>query len=267
MARASVQVASLHIYPIKSCRGIDLLSAEVHASGFSWDRTWMLVDPEGTFLSQRRVPRLATIEVVLGREALRISAPDLEDLEVPLEPVGEPSLTVAIWNDRVPAHAVGREADAWFQEALGVPCRLVRQPVTASRPVDPHFGAPDDVVSLADAYPILLTSTASLTDLNSRLKDPVPMNRFRPNIVVRGASPYAEDAWKTVTGPDLTLRLVKPCARCQIITKDQRTGLGSEEPLRTLRTYRQRDHKATFGQNAIPDAQGSIRVDEILTVA
>lgn len=265
MAPSTVHVVSLHVYPIKSCRGIDLLAAEVHPMGLAWDRRWMVVDSDGVFLSQRRVPRLATIDVVIGIDHLRISAPDLEDLEVPLEPSETETLTATIWNDRVSVHPVGRDADVWFGEALGVPCRLVRLPEAGSRSVDPKYGRSDDVVSLADAYPVLITSTASLADLNRRLKDPVPMNRFRPNIVVRGAAPYAEDRWTTLVGPDLTLRVVKPCARCEIVTKDQRTGVGSEEPLRTLATYRQKDHKTLFGQNAIPDAPGSIRVDETLT--
>lgn len=267
MASSTVHVASLHVYPIKSCRGIDLLAAEVHDMGFAWDRRWMLVDDEGVFLSQRRVPRLATIDVVIGIESLRISGPNIEDLEVPLEPSGEPSHPVTIWNDRVNVHHVSRDADRWFSEVLDVPCRLVRQPETGTRAVNPRYGAPGNVVSLADAYPVLVTSMTSLADLNRRLKDPVPMNRFRPNIVVRGASSYAEDTWKSLSGPDLSLRIVKPCDRCQIITKDQRTGVGSDEPLRTLSTYRQKDNKTLFGQNAIPDAPGSIRVDEVLTVS
>jgi hypothetical protein len=234
--------------------------------GFAWDRRWMLVDADGVFLSQRRVPRLATIDVVIGIDRLRISAPNMEDLEVPLEPTDGETVPAMIWKDPVNVHPVGRDADAWCSEVLRLPCRLVRQPETGTRAVDPRYGRPDDVVSLADAYPVLITSTASLADLNRRLTDPVPMNRFRPNIVVRGTSPYAEDRWTTLVGPDLTLRVVKPCARCEIVTKDQRTGVGGDEPLRTLATYRQKDHKTLFGQNAIPEAPGSIRVDETLTV-
>ncbi len=267
MARSTLQVASLHIYPIKSCRGIDLLSAEVHPTGFAWDRRWMLVDPAGTFLSQRTVPRMATIDVVVGIEALRVSAPGMEDLEVPLEPGSGELVPAMIWDDQILVHAVGRDADLWFTEVLGVPCRLVRQPERPGRTVDQRYGTVEDHVSLADAFPVLVTTVASLADLNRRMKDPVPMNRFRPNIVVRGSAPYAEDTWKTITGPDLTLRIVKPCARCQIVTKDQRTGLGSDEPLRTLSTYRQRDQKTLFGQNAIPQEPGSIRVDEALTAS
>lgn len=265
MAHSTVHVASLHVYPIKSCRGIDLLSAEVHAMGFAWDRRWMLVDADGVFLSQRRVPRMATVDVVIGIDSLRISAPNMEDLEVPLEPADGQMVPAVVWKDPVSVHPVGRDADAWFSEVLGLPCRLVRQPETGTRAVDPKYGGPDDVVSLADAFPVLITSMASLADLNRRLHDPVPMNRFRPNIVVRGATPYAEDRWTALVGPDITLRVVKPCARCPIVTKDQRTGVGGEEPLRTLATYRQKDHKTLFGQNAIPDAPGSIRVDEALT--
>lgn len=260
-------VTSLHIYPIKSCRGIDLLSAEVHDAGFAWDRRWMLVDAQGVFLTQRTVPRLATIDVVVGIDSLRIAAHDIEDLQVPLEPTGDPSVPVTIWNDRLTAHHVGKDADDWFTEALGTTCRLVRLPEGKARPVDQRYGGPDDSVSFADAYPVLVASASSLADLNIRLRDPVPMNRFRPNIVLRGAPAYAEDGWTTLTGPDLKLRLVKPCARCQIITKDQRTGVGGDEPLRTLATYRQKDHKTLFGMNAIPDGTGSIRVEEALTAS
>jgi hypothetical protein len=235
--------------------------------GFAWDRRWMLVDTAGTFLSQRRAPRMATIDVVIGMDALRISGPGMEDLEVPLEPSEGETIPVVVWDDRLNAFPVGRDADAWFSEVLRMPCRLVRQPEAHVRPVDPRDGTADDAVSLADGFPVLITSTSSLVELNSRLQDPVPMNRFRPNIVVRGATPYAEDTWRSIAGPDLTLRVAKPCARCQIVTKDQRTGVGGEEPLRTLATYRQKDHKTLFGQNAIPDGPGSIRVDEVLTVA
>lgn len=233
--------------------------------GFAWDRRWMLVDENGTFLSQRRVPRLATIDVAIGRDDLVISAHGMEDLSVPLEPASGDTIPVMVWKDQVPAMPVSKDADAWFSEVLRTPCRLVRQPEAPVRSVDPRYGDPGDHVSLADAYPILVTSASSLADLNRRLKDPVPMNRFRPNIVVRGSTAFAEDNWTTLTGPDITIRLVKPCARCVITTKDQRTGVGGDEPLRTLSTYRERDGKPFFGQNGIPVGVGSIRVGEELS--
>jgi len=261
----AVHVASLHIYPIKSCRGIDILSAEVRPMGFAWDRRWMIVDEGGTFLSQRRVPRLATIDVAVGLDNLVVTAHGMEDLSVPLEPATGDTIPVMVWRDQLPAMPVSSDADVWFSEVLRTPCRLVRQPEAPVRPVDARFGDPGDHVSLADAFPILVTSMSSLADLNRRLKDPVPMNRFRPNIVLRGGPAYGEDAWSTLTGPDITMRLVKRCSRCVVVTKDQRTGVGGEEPLRTLSQYREREGKVYFGQNAIPVGTGSIRVDETLT--
>ncbi|MEK6650152.1 MAG: MOSC N-terminal beta barrel domain-containing protein [Bacteroidota bacterium] len=266
MAPRTVHVVSLHIYPIKSCRGIDITSADVRPMGFAWDRRWMVVDEEGVFLSQRRFPRLATIDVALGRDNLQVSVPDMiEALSVPLDPPTGDTIPVMVWKDQVPAIPAGREADEWFSEALGKRCRLVRQPEAPVRSVDPRYGEPGDHVSLADAYPILVATLDSLVDLNRRMKDPVPMNRFRPNVVVRGAPPYAEDGWTTLTGTDITLRLVKVCSRCVVVTKDQHSGVGGEEPLRTLSTYRERDGKVFFGQNAIPVGTGSIRVEESLT--
>ncbi len=252
------EVTGLSIYPVKSCAGIRLERAEVTPSGFANDRQLMVVDPSGEFLSQRSEPRLALVRVSLpdGR-TLRMEAPRMDRLEVDLaEDAGRRE--VVVWGDRVVAASVGAGADRWVSDLLDRPCALVRMPADSVRPVDPDEAGPGYRVGFADGYPFLLLSEASLDDLNRRLETPLPMDRFRPNLVVDGCPPHAEDGWRRVRIGDVVLRVVKPCARCAVTTVDQATGERGREPLATLATYRLAGGKVMFGQNLVPETVGVI---------
>jgi uncharacterized protein YcbX len=188
---------------------------------------------------------------------LVLSAPDCPAIEVGNQ--GAQSIEVVVWRDSLVAQCVDPAADAWLSEFLGRPCRLVKFPANGVRAVDPAYASPGDEVGFADGYPFLLISQASLDDLNSRLDAPVPMQRFRPNIVIDGAEPYAEDGWQRLRIGQLTLRVAKPCSRCIIPTIDPGTAVRGPEPLRTLLTYRKRENQVYFGQNLVPEGTGRLR--------
>jgi uncharacterized protein YcbX len=255
-------LSGLHVYPIKSCGGIAIQEWEIDERGLRHDRRWMLVDETANFMSQRRFPRMALIGVRLERDSLIVAAPSMPSLEVPLQPPTGRLILARVWDDLVEASPVSDDADRWFEEFLGVRCRLVYLPDRSLRPVDPAYGQPGDQVGLADSFPFLLISEASLIDLNARLEQPVPMNRFRPNLVVGGCEPFAEDGWKLVRIGQIAFRVVKPCSRCTITTVDQRTATKSKEPLRTLSRFRRAGTKVLFGQNLIHDETGTLRTGD-----
>ncbi|MEK6238905.1 MAG: MOSC domain-containing protein [Planctomycetales bacterium] len=257
-----IQVSELHAYPIKSARGISLPEAVLDERGLQGDRRLMLVDDDGVFLSQRTRPEMARIIIAREGQAWRITAPGRQPLHVPLRPVSTERTTVQVWGDRCRAATVGGDCDAWFREFLGVNCRLVYQPDEAERPVDTRYAAPGTQVSFSDGFPLLLISQASLDDLNSRLETPVPMNRFRPNLVVSGCDAFAEDAWRTLRVGDAMFQIVKPCARCRIIGIDQDSGVFSKEPMRVLAGYRNQEHGVMFGQNLTHSGTGVLRVGD-----
>jgi uncharacterized protein YcbX len=259
-------LSGLHVYPIKSCGGITIEEWEVDERGLRHDRRWMLVDEAGRFMSQRRFRRMALIGVRIEHDGLIVDAPDMPSLEVPLRPTARRLMLARVWGDLVEASPVGDDADRWFEEFLGVRCRLVYLPDRSLRPVDPAYGRPGDQVGLADGFPFLLISEASLADLNARLEQPVPMNRFRPNLIVSGCEPFAEDDWKRVRIGQITFRVVKPCSRCSITTVDQRTAAKSKEPLRTLAQFRRVGTKVHFGQNLIHEETGILRFNDPVKV-
>ncbi len=250
-------LSELYVYPIKSLGGVRLDSATVEARGLQHDRRWMLVDAHNQFLTQRKYARMALLKTEIGPEGLRITAPGLETLVVPYGAHTGEKLSVTVWDDTCPALAVGTEADRWFTEAIGFGCRLVYMPPESIRPVDDRYALSGDAVSFADAYPFLVIGEASLADLNARLAEPVPMDRFRPNFVVRGAAPFAEDTWTHFRIGESYFYGVKPCARCVMTTIDQRTAQKGREPLYTLSTYRAANQKIYFGQNTLYANQGS----------
>jgi uncharacterized protein YcbX len=259
-------VQALIIYPIKSTRGWAVSSVEVEARGLKHDRRWMLVRPDGTALTQRELPHLARIAAAPTGEGLRVSAPGLPPLDVSTPGPHAPRLTVTLWKARVAGTPAGDEAHRWFSEYLGVEARLVHMSGQTVRPVDPRYAVGAAHVSFADGYPLLLTTMASLDDLNRRLDAALPMRRFRPNVVVAGAEPYAEDRWRTIRVGAVGFHVVKPCARCVVTTTDPETGARGKEPLRTLATYRRKNGKVYFGQNLIPGGRGTIRVGDAVTV-
>jgi uncharacterized protein YcbX len=256
-----ITVSNLIYYPIKACRGIEVDSSCVDRMGLELDRRLMVVTPEGEFLTQREYPRLAWVTPKLREGALELSAPNYESIQLGIQTLGTPSF-VNIWKSKG-VHAIdqGEEAANWFSDWLGTDVRLVHIADGYRRLVDESYAVnDDDHTGFADGYPILLTSQEGLDDLNSHLESPVPMNRFRPNIVVKGCEPFAEDTWNRIRIGNVELAVVKPCARCVVTTIDKETLEQSKEPLKTLGKYRKHALGAIFGQNVIPLNGGSIRL-------
>jgi uncharacterized protein YcbX len=249
-----ITLAALFIYPLKSCRGSEHPGVLLEEAGLAHDREWMFVTPGGRFLTQREEPRLARVDAVVQHGQLTLSADGAGQVCVPLGFAGSPG-EVTVWRDRVNAFDQGDEPAAWISALLGRDARLVRIDPAARRRCDPAWTADAKAHSrFSDGYPLLVVSRASLEDLNSRLPAPLPMDRFRPNLVLDGLPPYGEDEVHELTAPGIRLRVVKPCTRCSITTTDQSTGVVmGEEPLRTLKSYRWDAalHGVKFGQNTI----------------
>lgn len=267
-------VSSLHVYPVKGLKGIDLGEARATDRGLEHDRRWMIVDPQGEFFTQRSHPKLATIWTDLAAGALELSAPDAGAVTVPLQPPTAPPMRVRVWNSVVEAVPASREADEFLSEYLGEPCRLVFMPDTTRRSSNPAYTGDDErLVGFADGYAFLFVTEASLEDLNGRLgakgHPALPMNRFRPNIVVAGAAPYAEDGWRQVEVGEAVMRAAKPCGRCEVTTTDQATGeVRGPEPLATLSEYRNStEFGVMFGMNMVAERPGIIRVGDALRVS
>lgn len=264
-----MRVTGINIYPVKSTRAIALRESEVLARGLPWDRRWMLVDVEGRFITARQYPALAMVASAIAGHTLDISVAGRATLRIPLAQPTAASIAVTVWKDSCPAIPVDAAADAWFSDFLGISCRLVRMTDDLVRPVNPAYGQPADQVSFADGFPLLLISRASLDDLNRRLAAPVPMQRFRPNLVVDGERPYGEDSWRRLRVGEVEFEGVKNCSRCLFTTIDPDTGLKDPggEPLRTLAGYRRRDGGGVyFGQNLIPRSGGTIRLGDRVEV-
>jgi uncharacterized protein YcbX len=259
-------VSELSIYPLKSASGIHLERAEVGARGFAHDRRWMLVDRDGQFLTQREHPELALVATSMSGDSLVFEGAAGEELEVPLCLQDGQAMDVEVWRSACSALRAGEEADAWFGELLGIDCRLVFMPDSTRRRVNQAHGSEDDIVSFADGYPFLLIGQASLDDLNRRLDQPVPMDRFRPNIVVDTDEPFVEDTWRRVRIGEVEFRVAKPCARCVVTTTDQKTAKRGKEPLKTLATYRRIDGEVLFGQNLIQEGRGEVGVGDPVEV-
>ena len=254
------RVDGLYFYPIKSCRGTSLDTAEVGPRGIVADRQWMIVDENGEFLTQREVPRMALVSPRLTGDVLEINGTGLPPLTV-LPSARRERTNVTVWRDRCAAIDEGADAAEWLSNFLEVPCRLVRIPDDEKRRADPEYAGPDDQVGFADGFSFLLTSRASLDDLNRRLSIPLPMNRFRPNIVVDGTDAFEEDRWKRIRIDGIMFAVAKPCARCVTTTTDQDTAERSHEPLRTLATFRHVAGRGVmFGQNLIHDRSGVLHI-------
>ena len=262
------KVEQINIFPLKSATGLALDEAQLGPRGFVWDRNWMLVDIDGKFLTQRQLPKMTLIKTQLDDGQLVLTAPGMKPLALPLLPEGE-VMPVVIWEDKVNARLVSDEANLWCSQFLQTTCYLVAMPSDEARIVDQTFAQAEDETGFADGFPLLLISTASLDDLNSRLEEKVPMIRFRPNLVVSGCQAYEEDQWNQIKVGDVEFRVVKPCSRCVIPTVDPATGLKHKntEPLRTLSSFRKgEDGKVYFGQNIIHDQQGIIRLGDSVEV-
>lgn len=256
-----ITISSLLYYPVKACRGFEVESADVERMGLQNDRRLMVVTPEGKFLTQREYPRLALVTPKLKNGTLELSAPDCDSMQFGIQKSGT-CLSVNVWESKgIQAIDQGEEAAQWFSDWLGTHVRLVHIADGYKRLVNEKWMVhADDHTGFADGYPILLTSEEGLADLNSHLESPVPMNRFRPNIVVKGCDPFAEDTWNRIRIGHVELAVVKPCARCEVTTIDKETLERSKEPLKTLGKYRKQKLGAIFGQNVIPLNEGSLRL-------
>lgn len=265
-----MHVAGIHLYPVKSLRGLAVETARLDALGLVGDRRFLVVDGAGRFLTQRVLPRMALVETALTDDALVLGHPRHGSVSVGLDAGGE-AARVEIWRDTVMAVDCGAEVAAWLSAFLQQACRLVRVGQEYARAVNPAKARPGDEVSFADAYPLLAIGEASLADLNDRLaargEPPVPMNRFRPNLVIRGSAAFAEDAWTRFRIGEAVFRAAGPCIRCQVPTTDQLTAERGPEPIRTLATYRrlQDATQVIFGQNLIHETKsGVIRVGDAI---
>jgi uncharacterized protein YcbX len=259
-----VTVRALYFYPVKSLRGLSTLRAVVTDRGFEHDRRFMVVDDAGRFLTQRTLPRMSLVSVAIEGDALLLDAPDMDILEVPLRPEQGQPRRVEVWGDRCQVLSLGDASARWFTEFLGVPSSLVYMPNATVRETNPTYGP--GRVGFADAYPFLLASTSSLADL-ARRGGAVPMERFRPNIVVDGAPAFAEDGWARLRIRDVVFRVVKPCVRCAITTVDPAVGaVAGVEPLRTLATFRRSGDGVLFGMNIVNETVGVVEVGETVDV-
>ena len=229
--------------------------------GLRHDRRMMVTTPEGKFLTQREYPRLALVTPMLKNGLLELSAPDFDSLHVNIQTTGT-SQPVTVWHSKgVAAIDQGEDAAQWFSDWLGVEVRLMHIADGFQRKLNSQYAVnADDHTGFADGYPILILSEESLADLNTRLETPVPMNRFRPNLVIKGCEPFGEDGWNQIQVGDVKLAVVKPCARCEVTTIDKVTLERSKEPLKTLGKYRKHKLGAIFGQNVIPLNGGSLRL-------
>lgn len=288
-----MQISEINIYPIKSLKGISLDFSPVEKRGLRLDRRWMLTDPDGMFFTQREVPKMATIRPEVTSDGLRVTSESGDEMVVPFEPDRGDRQNVTVWQSNVAGLVYNGEVSEWFSDALSKKCQLVLMPEATERHVSERFDTGDDIVSFADGYPLLLIGEGSLEGLNHKIKEnfelpprpdemhrdtppkqggeffePLPMNRFRPNVVVKGSGPFEEDNWSKIRIGEAMFRVVKPCARCVMTTVEQTTGeFDGKEPLRTFASFRKAKHvhpdnfesyghgpnDVLFGENLIPE--------------
>ncbi len=259
----TITVTALHIYPVKSLGSITVESARVLRTGIQHDRNWMVVKPDGTFLTQRTHPQMALVETHIENNGLVLSSFGMDSLQVPAPSADAPRIKTDVWGDEVSAIDTGDAAADWLSQAIGESCRLTTFPDSEPRFCDPSVARKDDHTKFADAYPLLVISEASLEDLNSRLATPVTMDRFRPNIVVSGCEAFAEDTWKGMEINGARFRMLDRCARCSVPTIDPALGaLSGPEPIHTLNSYRSEDDEVYFGMNAASDGESLLSVGD-----
>lgn len=258
-------LTSIRIYPIKSLGGISLETAVVQKKGLRFDRRWMLIDEGSVAMTQRKHPLMALFRPEIKDEIIRIdhvkSGQVISSTAFGTTHKTGERMRAQVWNDEVEVVEVDPEVSLWFSHHLGVQCKLVSFPEVNPRPANPEY-APGAHVSLADAYPFLVIGESSLDDLNRRLAEPVPMNRFRPNFVFNGGTPFEEDGWKNLTIGKIPFSAVKKSDRCVLTTVDQETAVKGVEPLRTLTSYRKVNNNVFFGQNMIALKEGTVSVGD-----
>ncbi|WP_340105947.1 MOSC domain-containing protein [Rhodohalobacter sp. 8-1] len=263
-----LRLKDIYTYPVKSLGGVRLQEGRVLKKGLEFDRRWMLVDDRGRFMSQRKHSRMALLQTEITDNGIDVySKTDPSNrVTIPLEPSSKNTREVVIWDDRVDAQRVSQKLSQWFSEQLDVTCDLVFMPHSTRRLLKPKYQVNEESVSFADAMPYLLISQKSLDDLNSRLNKPIPMERFRPNIVVAGGAPFQEDNWNEISIGSARFKITKSCARCVVTTIDQQSGHKAKEPLKTLASYRKVEGDVYFGQNMLLLEGGNIQVGDTVSL-
>lgn len=265
-----LQISQLFVYPIKSLGGVTVTTSEITNKGLKYDRRWMLVDDHLSFITQREFPEMALLKVEIGNGFLTISDKifNTPDLIIPFDEFDNRQYDVTIWNAVCRANGTRKDIDQWFSDTLKTKCRLMYMPDESMRPVDTTSGyAPKEkFTSFADAYPFLMLSQESLNDLNTRLQAPVSIDRFRPNLVFTGATPYFEDELEDFIINEVKFTGLENCARCTVIGINQDNATISKEPLKILSTYRRRGNNVYFGRNIVHSGIGKISVGDKIIV-
>jgi uncharacterized protein len=262
-----LHLSEIYIYPVKSLAGIRVQKAFAGGHGLQYDRRWMITHDDYTFITQREIPSMSLVGTQIGNEGIIIfdRRNPSESITLPFDVTGE-RIEAIVWEDHVRAVHYNRLADEWISDLLKSSCRFIYMPDDAGRHVPEAYSVNNENVSFADAFPYLILGEASVNDLNSRLDDPVPMNRFRPNLVFSGGLPYEEDKWSEFTVDEAVFKVMKPCGRCIITTINQDTAEQGKEPLRTLASYRTMNNKVMFGMNVLALQHGSIQEGSVIYI-
>ncbi len=254
-------LSEIYIYPVKSLAGIKVSSWEVNGKGLLYDRKWMLIDNENQFLSQRRIPKMVLIKTHLTDNELILSTEKSGSIALDLSPQNGDKISSTIWNQQCLSRTVSKEVDQWLSDFLEIDCKLVYQPEETVRPVDPDYARTGDKINFSDGFPFLIISAASLQSLNQQMNLSIPMERFRPNLVISDCESYAEDNWRELSINNIQFRLPKPCSRCAVPGIDIETAETSKEPLQTLNRLRRWKNQVYFGQNALHNSSGTLSIN------
>jgi uncharacterized protein len=262
-------VSDIYIYPIKSLGGFRVTEAIVTEKGFQYDRRWMLVDKEGKFMTQRQLSTMALLQTAITTDGIYVyhkQHPE-KNIAIPFLLESASIKKVKVWDDICEAWYYDTTAiNSWFSEILETECELVYMPDDTKRMVDKDYARNNEITSFSDGYPFLIIGQSSLDELNSKLAEPLVINRFRPNIVFTSGEPHEEDNWKHITINAIDFYGIKTCARCVVTTIDQQTAVAGKEPLKTLAAYRSVNNKIKFGMNLLHKGTGVVKVGETITV-
>ena len=262
-------VSDIYIYPIKSLGGFSVTEAMVTEKGFQYDRRWMLVDKDAKFMTQRQVAAMALLQTAITPDGLYVYHKQQPQKNITIPFLLKPASIkqVKVWDDICDAWCYDDTTiNSWFSEMLETECELVYMPDDTKRMVDTAYAKNNETTSFSDGYPFLIIGQSSLDELNSKLAEPLIINRFRPNIVFTSGEPHVEDNWQHITINGIDFYGVKTCARCVVTTIDQQTAVAGKEPLKTLAAYRLVNNKVKFGMNLLHKGTGAIRVGETITV-
>lgn len=259
-------LSEIYLYPVKSLGGFQVQSWPLVKTGLRYDRQWMLVDENGLFLSQRRLPKMALIATEIKDQQLWLSAAGQSPIAVGLEQTDNEDIPVQVWDDECLAMGVCQQVDHWLSEFLQHPCRLVYFPEQRVRQVDQNFAMASDQTAFSDGFPLLIVSKASLAAFNQAADLAITMQRFRPNLVIDDCAAYAEDSWRQISIAEIGLRLPKPCSRCAVPGINPETAVAEKAVLASLAKLRQSQNKVYFGQNALHNQTGILSVGDAVTI-